>query len=107
MSLSIATDDGTAGLAGTACDLFAQELVRIPNEAVVYCCGPRAMTDAVGALALERNLRCEVSLEEVMACGTGACRGCVVETTDGYRTVCSDGPVFDARTLVIESVPHA
>ncbi len=107
LSLRIATDDGSAGFKGTACDLLAQELARIPDEAVVYCCGPRAMTDAAGALALKRGLLCEVSLEEVMACGTGACRGCVVETSDGYRTVCSDGPVFDARALVLESVANA
>jgi dihydroorotate dehydrogenase electron transfer subunit len=103
----IATDDGSAGLAGTVCDLLARELGRVPDEAVVYCCGPRAMTDAAGALALERDLHCEVSLEEVMACGTGACRGCVVETRDGYRTVCSDGPVFDARALVLDGVACA
>ncbi len=65
------------------------------------------MTDAAGALALKRGVYCEVSLEEVMACGTGACRGCVVEASDGYRTVCSDGPVFDARALVLKSVANA
>lgn len=107
LSLRVATDDGSAGLQGTACDLLAQELARIPDEAAVYCCGPRAMTDAAGALALKRGVHCEVSLEEVMACGTGACRGCVVEASDGYRTVCSDGPVFDARALVLKSVANA
>ncbi len=103
----VATDDGSAGLPGTVCELLVRELGNTPDEAVVYCCGPRAMTEAAGVLALERGLHCEVSLEEIMACGTGACRGCVVKTRDGYKTVCSDGPVFDASTLVLEGVACA
>jgi dihydroorotate dehydrogenase electron transfer subunit len=53
-------------------------------------------------IANERGVPCEVLVEEVMACGVGACRGCVVRTRHGYRTACSDGPVFDASEVLLE-----
>jgi dihydroorotate dehydrogenase electron transfer subunit len=98
----VATDDGTAGFAGTVCDLFEREAPSLERGTRIYCCGPRSMLERVAGLALARDFRCEVLLEEVMACGVGACRGCVVGTVHGYRAVCSDGPVFDARDIVWE-----
>jgi len=98
----VATDDGTAGVRGTVCDLFAAESVNLPPNTRVYGCGPRAMLDSLAAVADERGMTCELSLEEMMACGVGACRGCVVSTIDGYRTVCKDGPVFNASLLIPE-----
>ncbi len=98
----VATDDGTMGFHGTVCDLFAAESVNLPGNTIVYGCGPRAMLDSLAAVASELGVACELSLEEMMACGVGACRGCVVSTVDGYRTVCKDGPVFDASVLTPE-----
>ena len=101
-TVRIATDDGSAGFHGTVCDLFADDSVNLPVNTRVYGCGPRAMLDTLASVAGERGMECELSLEEMMACGVGACRGCVVSTVDGYRTVCKDGPVFDASVLIRE-----
>jgi len=96
----VATDDGSAGMRGTVCDLFATGAGALAPDTTVYGCGPRPMLDTLAAVAARSHLACQVSLEEMMACGVGACRGCVVPTVDGYRTVCKDGPVFDASMLV-------
>lgn len=73
------------------------------NEVEIYSCGPHPMLEAVGKLAKEFDLPCQVSLEEFMACAVGGCAGCVVEvqTNDGpaMRRVCVDGPVFDAYSV--------
>jgi dihydroorotate dehydrogenase electron transfer subunit len=72
-------------------------------EAEVFACGPHPMLEAVGALAREFGLPCQVSLEEFMACAVGGCAGCVVQvqTDDGpsMKRVCVDGPVFDAYSV--------
>ena len=57
------------------------------------------MMKAIGGMALVRSILCEVSLENVMACGLGACLCCVEDTVDGHVCVCKDGPVFDIRKL--------
>jgi len=100
-----ATDDGSAGFAGTVCGLLEATLDATGREVRLFACGPDAMIREVARIAGERDVPCEVSLEERMACGVGACRGCVVPTVDGYRTVCADGPVFDAARLVFEEEP--
>ena len=65
----------------------------------IYTCGPKPMMQAVARLARERGIPCEVSLENQMACGLGACLCCVEDTTSGHRCVCTDGPVFDVDEL--------
>jgi len=107
ITLELSTDDGSTGTAGTVCELLASHLERVENPARVYACGPPAMLKEAAAVALRHGLPCEVLLEEIMACGTGACRGCVVNTKHGYKTVCSDGPVFDAAELLFEGGPYA
>ena len=57
------------------------------------------MMKAVARSAAERGIRCEVSLENLMACGVGACLCCVTDTDEGHKCVCKDGPVFDIATL--------
>lgn len=101
-TVETATDDGTSGLRGTVVDLLERALGEIARPARVYCCGPPGMIRAAARTAAARGVACEASIEEIMACGVGACRGCVVETTKGYRTVCKDGPVFDTAELVFE-----
>jgi len=101
-SARLATDDGTKGFHGTVCDLFETESSTLPGNTMIYACGPRGMLDGLAAIASRRGMRCELSLEEMMACGVGACRGCVVSTIHGYQTVCKDGPVFDSSVLIPE-----
>jgi len=66
----------------------------------VYTCGPHKMMEAVAKVAAEHNMRCQISLEEKMACGVKACVGCSIKTRDGMKRVCADGPVFEAEVIV-------
>jgi dihydroorotate dehydrogenase electron transfer subunit len=94
----VATDDGSVGHAGLVTDLLAQELDRDPRVEV-YACGPPAMLEAVRALTVLRGAPAQLALESGMACGYGACFGCVVPTREGYLRLCVDGPVLDAAVL--------
>jgi len=94
----VATDDGSVGHAGLVTDLLAQELDADP-AAQVYACGPPAMLEAVRALCAAREVPAQLALESGMACGFGACFGCVVPTREGYVRLCVDGPVLDAADL--------
>jgi dihydroorotate dehydrogenase electron transfer subunit len=92
----VASDDGSAGRRGLVTELLAQELDADPH-AVVYACGPAAMLEAVRSLCARRSVPAQLALESGMACGFGACFGCVVPTRQaGYVRVCVDGPVLDA-----------
>jgi dihydroorotate dehydrogenase electron transfer subunit len=97
--VTLATDDGSAGHAGLVTDLLDAELAERGDDARVYACGPPAMLEAVRGLCTERAVRAELALEEAMACGFGACFGCVVRTRSGYRRICVDGPVLAAADL--------
>jgi dihydroorotate dehydrogenase electron transfer subunit len=105
--IEVATDDGSEGFHGTVTGLLKRELDAGVAPGRIYCCGPPAMIAAAANVAAERGIACEALLEEMMACGVGACRGCVVATRSGYRCVCSDGPVFDATELVLEELVRA
>jgi dihydroorotate dehydrogenase electron transfer subunit len=102
----IATDDGSAGRHGLVTDLLATALDDDPG-ATVYACGPPAMLEAVRALCAARGVPAQLALEAGMACGFGACYGCVVPVREGgYVRLCVDGPVLDAAR--IDAVPaHA
>jgi len=93
--LYIATDDGSLGHKGlvTSHPAFSE------SYDMIYTCGPTPMMKAVARSASERGIRCEVSLENMMACGVGACLCCVTDTDEGHRCVCKDGPVFDITTM--------
>ncbi len=65
----------------------------------IYSCGPDAMMRAVASIAAKNNIDCEVSLENMMACGIGACLCCVTPTQRGHQCVCTDGPVFNTKVL--------
>ena len=90
--LWVATDDGTVGRRGTAVELASAVGAR--PQASVLACGPAPMIAQVGSWAAAVGLTGYASLEAHMACGTGACHGCVVATREGYLRVCVDGPVF-------------
>ena len=93
--VGIATDDGSLGYKG----LVVGHPAFSEQYDIVYTCGPTPMMKAVARSAAERGIRCEVSLENMMACGVGACLCCVTDTDEGHRCVCKDGPVFDISTM--------
>jgi dihydroorotate dehydrogenase electron transfer subunit len=105
--IEVATDDGSEGFHGTVAGLLERVLNELDAPARVYCCGPPAMIAATADITAKRGVPCEALLEEMMACGVGACRGCVVATRSGYKSVCSDGPVFDTNELVLEELVRA
>lgn len=100
--VEVATEDGSMGHKGLACDLLKTALRNTHNaiRTTIYACGPKAMLKEVANVSGHNNIHCEVSLEEKMACGMGVCFGCAVKTKEGYKQVCKDGPVFDAREIV-------
>jgi NAD(P)H-flavin reductase len=102
----LATDDGSAGHHGFVTELLRAELDRDP-EATIYACGPPPMLEAVRALCAERDVPAQLAMESGMACGFGACMGCVVQTKHGYVRLCVDGPVVDAADLETAHVPGA
>jgi NAD(P)H-flavin reductase len=102
----LATDDGSTGHHGLVTDLLRQALDQ-ETSATVYACGPPAMLEAVRALCAERDVPAQLALESGMACGYGACFGCVVPTKAGYIRLCVDGPVLDADVLESALFPGA
>ncbi|MBN1515860.1 dihydroorotate dehydrogenase electron transfer subunit [Candidatus Sumerlaeota bacterium] len=93
----LCTDDGSLGRKGLAIDPLIEQLNAVdPASVAVYCCGPEPMLRAVIRLCNERGVECQVSFEQQMACGFGACIGCSIETKKGYQRVCTEGPVFSA-----------
>jgi NAD(P)H-flavin reductase len=103
----VASDDGSVGHAGLVTDLLATELDR-DAHAIVYACGPPSMLEAVRAMCALREVPAQLALEAGMACGFGACYGCVVPARGGYLRVCVDGPVIDAAKLDrVEAHPGA
>lgn len=100
-----ATEDGSLGECGLVTTVLESRLNATGNSGRIFACGPHGMLKAVAGIAANRNVPCQVSLEGYMACGMGACLGCVcqgaghtVETPD-YRCVCTEGPVFEAVDL--------
>jgi NAD(P)H-flavin reductase len=95
----VTTDDGSVGPGGLVTDLLVEELER-DGHATVYACGPAPMLEAVRAICATRGIPAQLALEAGMACGFGACFGCVVPRRGGgYLRVCVDGPVIDAAEL--------
>lgn len=105
----VATEDGSAGFAGTITECFSRWLddnrVQGPG-AIIYACGPEAMLAELATIAETRGIDCQVSLERMMACGIGVCQSCAVQCKDPqagetvYKLCCKDGPVFDSREVV-------
>jgi dihydroorotate dehydrogenase electron transfer subunit len=103
---ALATDDGSVGRHGLVTDLLRGSLDR-DGAATVFACGPPAMLEAVRALCADLGVPAQLALESGMACGYGACFGCVVPTRAGYVRLCVDGPVLDAEMLESALFPGA
>lgn len=97
----IATDDGSVGFKGNVVELMKKENI---TGDYIYSCGPKPMLQALTEYAKEKNIYTQVSMEERMACGIGACVGCVVKILENgspvYKKVCKDGPVFNSLEVV-------
>jgi dihydroorotate dehydrogenase electron transfer subunit len=114
----IATEDGSKGHHGRVTDLLKELLAAscapqvIEKKdlklkasgkepvATICACGPKPMLAAIADIARVKEISAQVSLEEFMGCGLGACLGCVISTTSGYKRICHDGPVFDAGEVI-------
>ena len=100
-----ATEDGSLGTQGFVTVALNNHLDALKGKATLYACGPDGMLRAVAKIAADRQLPCQVSLEGYMACGVGACLGCVTPGKDhtpktpDYRCVCAEGPVFESSEL--------
>jgi dihydroorotate dehydrogenase electron transfer subunit len=101
-NVAVTTDDGSYGYFGTVAAPL-REYLEVGGYAGVLACGPRAMLRAVAEVCAEYNVPCQVSMEERMGCGVGACLVCACETLEGgaraMRRVCKDGPVFRAEEV--------
>ncbi|MBM3246070.1 MAG: dihydroorotate dehydrogenase electron transfer subunit [Candidatus Omnitrophica bacterium] len=113
-AVKIATDDGSRGFKGKVTELLKNILVtshksQVTSQAyascdikyaTIYACGPYPMLKAVSNIAKHYDITAQVSLEAHVACGIGACLGCVVNTRGGYQRVCKEGPIFNAEKIV-------
>lgn len=100
--VKVATDDGSRGFHGRVTELLENNLLKsgIRGQAAIYACGPRPMLKEVARISGKYKIPAQISLEEHMSCGIGACLGCVVNTTKGFKRVCKEGPVFRAEEIV-------
>ena len=103
--LYIATEDGSVGTGGNVMDAIAENGL---DGDVIFACGPMPMLRAIKKYAEEKQIEAYISLEERMACGVGACLGCVCKTTKkddhshvNNARVCTDGPVFEAKEVTL------
>jgi NAD(P)H-flavin reductase len=108
LDYELTTEDGSRGRGGYVTELLAAQL-QVERAATVYACGPPAMLEAVRALCEEHGVPSQLAMESGMACGFGACYGCVVPARDGYVRLCVDGPVLhgeDVETAMIPGTGH-
>lgn len=91
------TEDGSYGEKGY---VTQHSILKEISFDKIYTCGPKAMMMAVAKYAKNNQIECEVSLENTMACGIGACLCCVEDTTEGHLCVCTEGPVFNINKLL-------
>jgi len=107
-NIQICTDDGSLGRKGLVTEAFQKDMKKYQAaNSMIYTCGPKAMVKALSKILNDSKFQCQASLEEKMACGTGACVGCAIAIKDNksnltYKRVCVDGPVFDIGQIVWE-----
>lgn len=93
------TEDGSYGVKGVVTEPL-EEILKEEKNIPVFACGPVPMLKKVKEITGGRNTY--LYMEQVMGCGTGGCKGCAIKTKDGYKMVCSDGPVFNAMEVLFE-----
>jgi dihydroorotate dehydrogenase electron transfer subunit len=104
--IKISTDDGSSGYHGLVTEIFVDDMESyLHDNSIIYACGPSAMMKRLAGLLKDQPIPCQVSVEERMACGVGACLGCAIpvkagKDKTGHRYACQDGPVFDIRDIV-------
>jgi len=101
MSVQFTTDDGSSGEKGLITEPLERAILQQKPD-MVYACGPTPMLRETARIAEKHAIACQISIETMMACGMGACLGCVVHSKahpDTYFHVCKDGPVFDAKDI--------
>jgi len=107
-SLSISTDDGSYGYHGVVTDILKNDL-EIEKPDIIFACGPKPMLKKISEIAEEQDILCQISLEERMGCGIGACLVCSCKTRTSwenneytYSRVCKDGPVFWSKDVIFD-----
>lgn len=110
VKVKVSTEDGSLGKKGMASELLKdfidKETVDSLRQISLYACGPHAMLESIAGFAENHSLPCQVSMEAKMACGMGACQGCIVKTKTSdkngfsYQRVCKEGPVFNADEIL-------
>jgi dihydroorotate dehydrogenase electron transfer subunit len=107
-NINVCTDDGTLGKKGLVTQVFQKDIKKYsPENTTAYACGPAEMLQSLAKILSGSKFPSQVSLEERMACGIGACLGCAVAVRDNkgaltYQRVCADGPVFNLREIIWE-----
>lgn len=99
----ISTDDGTSGRKGIVTELVDEFLSKHQSSSSdysIYACGPKPMLASLSGITKKHKVKAYMALEESMACGVGACLGCVIKTVDGYKRVCKEGPVFSSDDIM-------
>jgi dihydroorotate dehydrogenase electron transfer subunit len=100
-NVKISTNDGSRGFKGKVTELLKYLLSTMDYGLLtIYACGPRPMLEEINQIAQKHKIPAQVSLEEHMACGIGACLGCVVNTKEGFKRVCKEGPVFKVNEII-------
>jgi dihydroorotate dehydrogenase electron transfer subunit len=104
VEVRLSTDDGSVGHHGLVTDLIRPVVAESRSQCRIVCCGPEPMIQTTARTARQLGLRCQVSLENPMACGIGICFGCVAKIRDSsgqwdYRRTCVEGPVFEAEDV--------
>jgi dihydroorotate dehydrogenase electron transfer subunit len=109
IDVQVATDDGSYGTKGMVTDLLEDFLATFASPSLpIYGCGPIPMLKVLSEIAQLYTSPCQISLETTIACGVGACLGCVVKVIDtsafpkhvSYKRICKDGPVFEAKEIL-------
>lgn len=98
IKVTVTTEDGSLGENGRVDQIVRKQLLEQPNLTILAC-GPPPMLKAISAVAAETGCPCQISLEERMACGIGACLTCSCKVKGHYKRVCKDGPVFDSQEV--------
>ena len=105
-NITVCTDDGSLGAKGFVTQIFHKDMKKYaPDDTSIFACGPKAMLRSLSKILNKNKFDCQVSLEERMACGTGACMGCAVAVKNkkgafAYQRVCADGPVFNLKDII-------